>query len=359
MEPLKILVVNDFASVGSLLQKYLSHKVDVIYFQKDQVITLANDPLFFERDDISSCVNRIKNLSKEYDVFITLGWFAAAVCYLAGVKYIMYFVDSFIDPKYRLWKKFSFLKRIFFNELFKDVLSNADQVVTCIKKDFDLVKKYRSKVIIIFPFIDIETFNPNNKKIVLGKYPFIFFSPQRIDPNKGHEIVFDAINHTKSDFIVLQTNWGFGEYYENMIKKIPKKVKIIPKISRDEMTSYYVSSNALLGQVSYSGCSSIEREAIACGIPVFCYESYEYTNNDPFFKSKDPKIIAEYIDKLVENEGFRLEVTNNQNIWLKKTFEPKKLSSQWDSLLMEMNDKNHKYKTKMLYLFLVKTYFHS
>ena len=354
MKNLRILIVNDFASNASLFQRYLPHKVDVIYFNKDPIITLADNPLFFQKNELGSCVKQIKDLSENYDIFVTFGWYAAAVCYLANVNYFMYFVDSFIDPEYRIRKKLSWFKKKFFDSLYKDTLKHATAVVTYIPHDVQILKKYRNDVKVIFPFVDTITFHPNNKKINLGYDSFVFFSPQRFDPTKGIEKIFEAIKLTRSNFVVLQTDWGHGEYYEKTRQAKPAKVKLIPKIVRSKMPSYYVSANALLGQIGYSGCGGTEREAILCGIPVFCYESYQYTDNDPFFKSQNLNEIANYIDKIVEDKNFRTELTRIQNLWVNKYFDYKKLSDDWNELFEKSINKNSNYKVKKQYEWALK-----
>jgi glycosyltransferase involved in cell wall biosynthesis len=269
----------------------------------------------------------------------------------------MYIVDSFIDPEYRVWKKYSFVKKKFFDLLLKDSFKNADMVVTGSPNDANIVRKYRKDVKSIFQMVDYDTFTENIPKKQKNEKSFIFFSPQRFDPTKGHEILFKAIELAKSDFIVHQTDWGEGDYYEKMMKNKPTKVKIIPKIDRSEMPMHYNSSDALLGQVSYSVCGGTEREAIVCGLPVFCYVSYEYTENDPFCKSKEPTVIAEYLDKIVEDKGFRTNLKEKQLEWTKKTFDSKRIASEWNEVLHNVIENKNQKKRNPFYNLVLKLYF--
>lgn len=349
MSDLKILVVNDFANVAFTFQKYLNSQVDVIYLYKHPVLSLAKNPLFFKKDDLLDQINQIKSLSKEYDIFLCFGWLASAICYLAGVNYIIYFVDAYIDSRYRLWKKMSPVKRYFYSELFKDVLRNASKTIGCDPHNTAILKKYRYDSKTIFPMIDPEMFNPNVKKTDLNENKFIFLSPQRIEEDKGQLLMWKALNLTKSDFIVLQTDWGIGDYYESAIQTKPAKVKIIPKIPRSEIPSYYVSSNAILGQISKTTCGGIEREAILCGIPVFCYAPISFIDNDPFYrKSTNPADLAEYIDKMVEDEVFREELVTKQSKWIMNTFNNKTIADKWEEIFEEVY-KQDKYKPKKVY----------
>lgn len=344
MPDLKVLVVNDFASLGVTLQKYLNFQVDVIYLYKHPVLSLAKNPLFFVKDDLLTQISQIKSLSKEYDIFLCFGWLAAAICYLAGVNYIMYFVDEYIDSRYRLWKKMSFVKKYFYSELFKDVLKNASKTIGSYPHNGTILKKYRNDTEVIFPMVDPEMFNPNVKKIDLNENKFVFFSPQRIEESKGQLLMWKALNLTKSNFIVLQTDWGAGDYYQAAIHTKPDKVKIVPKIPRNEIPSYYLSANALLGQISTTTCGGIEREAISCKIPVFCYAANGFTENEPFYRnSTNPVDMAKYIDKMVEDENFREELVIKQSEWLKNTFNNNTIADQWEEVFQEVHQlDNHK-----------------
>ena len=197
VKKLKVLIVNDFASSAFIFQKYLLSEINAIYFSKDNVISQVRNPLFFTKSGILSQIEQIRKLSKEYDIFLCFGWPAASLCYLAGVKYIIYFVDAYIDPDTRIRKKMSFLKKLFLSNLYSDALKFASKVVVGIPHHADILKKYRSNYEIIFPLIDEEMFNANVEKMELNKNKFTFLSPQRIDPDKGQIILWDAIRKTK------------------------------------------------------------------------------------------------------------------------------------------------------------------
>jgi glycosyltransferase involved in cell wall biosynthesis len=357
---MKILVVNDLASSAYTLQKYYKDKVDVIYFSEHPTISQVKEPKFFVKGKgLYSQIKQIKKMSREYDVFLCFGWMAAAICYLAKVNYVIYFVDSYIDPKDRIRRKTSSFKKILLENLYKDALDNASLTVTGILHDARILQKYRSDGKIVLPFMDDEMFNPNVKTRELDQDKFIFLSPQRIDPGKEIHIIWNAVELTKSDFIVLQTDWGSGDYYNKILKTKPSKIKLIPKIKRQDMPSYLVSSDALLGQISMTCCGSSEREAALCNKPVFCYVTQNVlqnvSENDPFYReSKDPKEIAAYIDKIVLDKEFREQLALTQNSWIKRTFDNKKTITQWEKMFEEAVKKKPMYHVKIKYKLIFK-----
>ncbi len=355
MNKLRILLVHDSASFAFILQKYFPGYVNTIYFSAHEVISQVKDPLFFVKDGISSQIKQIKDLSKKYDVFLCYGWPAAAICYLAGVNYGMVFFDSYIDPEYRIRKKISPIKELILQDIYKETIKNATFTVAGLPHDARILEKYRTDVKIIFQLIDKIMFHPNVEKIDLKQEKFTFFSPQRIDPGKGHLIMWDAIRLTKSDFVVLQTDWGSGEYYEKIIATKPDKVKIIPKVRRENMANYLVSVDALLGQISLTSVGSIERESALCNTPAFCYAPDSFSENDPVYReSKEPSEIAKYIDKIVMDKNFRDELREKQHKWVEEVFDNEKTIKQWKEVFEEAVDKKRNYATKFRHRVIIK-----
>ena len=355
MSKLKILLVHDSSSFAFLLQKFFPGHIDAIYFSSHDAISQVKNPLFFVKNGIESQINQIKKLAKEYDILLCYGWPAAAICYLAEVNYGMVFFDAYIDPEYRIRKKISSIKGLILQNIYKNALENASFTVAGLPHDAEILRKFRKDTKIIFQLIDEEMFHPNVKKIDLQQEKFVFFSPQRIDPDKRQHIMWDAIHLTKSDFIVLQTDWGNGEYYERVLATKPNKVKIIPKIKRENIASYFVSVDALLGQISKTSVGSTEREAALCGLPVFCYAPDSFSENDPVYReSLDPKRIAEYIDKIVLDKNFRNELKRIQNKWVKKTFDNKNGIKQWNNVFQKAISKKTTYNVKFHHKIIIK-----
>ena len=347
MKRLKILLVHDSASFAFILQKHLPAYVSAIYYSSHDAISQVKDPLFFVKNGIKSQIRQIKELSKKYDVFLCYGWPAAAICYLAGVNYGMVFFDAYIDPEYRIRKKLSPIKELILQDIYKAVIECTTFAVAGLPHDAEILKKYRPDTKIIHQLIDEEMFNQNVKRIDLSQGKFTFFSPQRIEPDKGQLIMWDAIRLAKSDFVVLQTDWGTGEYYEKALATKPDKVKIIPKVKRENMPNYLASVDALLGQISKTSVGSTEREAALCNAPVFCYAPYSFSENDPVYKdSKEPRDIAVYIDRMVTDKNFMDELRKKQGEWVRNTFDNKKTVKQWLEVFEEAASKKITYKIK-------------
>lgn len=352
---MKILIVNDFGNIAINFTKYLSCEVDTIYFSNDSVIKKSDNTIQFSSNNFNDRIKEISRLADKYDLFLPIGWLASSMCYLANVNYLMYFANPLISDKLRVPERYRGFKKRVFLQLTKDTLTNSNEVVVGIGSFQKLLNPYRNDSKVIFPYFDFESFKNSNQKLEKNK-KFTFFCPERIESWKGVLILWDIIEKTKSDFIVLKTDWGTGTYYDKAIKSIPNKVKLMKKIDQDKILSYYNSSDALLGQITMeNGTGGIEREAISCGLPVFSFVKYNYSNHDPFYdQSPKTEEIAKYIDRIVENEEFRNELKKIQHSWLIDNFDPKKISDAWMEIFEICVQRGVKYKTKSWYKLALK-----
>lgn len=234
MSKLKVLIVHDSSSAAFIFQRYLPVEINAIYFSEHEVISPVRNPLFFVKNGFSSQVNQIKDLSNEYDVFLCFGWIATAICYLAGVNYVMYFVDSYIDPEYRIRRNTSVLKKCFLSELYKDTLQYASKTVAALLHDAEILQKYRSDTKIIFQMVDPEMFNPNVEKIVEDK-------------NFREELAKNQNEWVRNTFNNKKTSLQWQEVFEEVTKDshMPKKrylislklINILEKITKKDFST--------------------------------------------------------------------------------------------------------------------------
>jgi glycosyltransferase involved in cell wall biosynthesis len=350
MSNFRILVVNDFASNGFLFQRYLNSKVNVIYFNTSEVISKTEGAIYFEEKSVLYQARKLAELAAQFDLCVSFGWIAAGLCYLANVNYIMYFVDSYIEPQDRIRKKMSVIKKKFLDKLYEEAIKNATCLVTGVEADIATLKRYNPNVRLMQVLVDKQMFNPCAEKIELREPKFTFFSPARIEEEKGQMILWDSIRLSTSDFVVLQTDWGSGPYYDKVIATKPEKVKIIPKIPRHKMPSYYVSADALLGQISRTSTGGIEREAALCGVPIFCYAPLGFGAKGPFYKGKiEPEDIAKYLDKIVEDRAFREDLAKRQHEWAMNLHDNDKTVVEWEKIFGESISGKPHYKPKKRY----------
>ena len=175
----------------------------------------------------------------------------------------------------------------------------------------------------------------------------------RIGKAKGVDIIWEALKLCKTDFEVLQVEWFMQRTEEEkkdneiLIKNMPKQVKIIPLIKREELGRYIVWSDAIMGQIS-GITGAIERDSAFCKKVVIHYVDTSKPSlidgNEiipPFEpKSKDPRVIAELIDKVVTSKEYREKLIQEQYDYIKKLSDPKVVIRDWENLFEKMIKKH-------------------
>ena len=319
-----------------------------------------DDFIYFHSKNIQNQIVELNRIANEFDICIVSSWNAAKLAYLAGLKYIMFFIGNDVrispfiknsKPKYLTdsINKLNLFQRKFYWNIFK----NATMCVTGSQELFFLLKEFRQDVMRIDRFVvNTDLFKHSNENIKDKKTKFTFFSPQRIGVEKGIDIIWDAINLTKSDFEVLQVNWIDDKTPEiekqslDLIKNKPKKVKMISKIEKEDMPKYYYSADAVLGEMQSGHLNYTECEAVLCNKPVLSYNdpNCKYFINDEEVSSpfqpdqQDPKKLAEIIDGIVEKEDFRNDLLEKENKFIKEIADPEKAAKDWEKIFEIQNN---------------------
>lgn len=358
---MKILAIGDSANNIFLLKKYCKNvDIHIIDFPRKGVTkftTSKNDIEFFDSLLISKQVEKIRKIKNDYDLCIALPWAGARIAYLAGVNYVMYFVGSdIVVPPFKKKSKYEYLDyyehnhNFFIRKFYKKIFERAITVIS--GAYFPILQEYRDDAIRLDrSFIDTDLFNENIKPIKMEHNKFKILSAQRFGLEKGFDIIWEALNHCKTDFDFLQVKWFIGhtttEDFEDvddenkkLLRKIPKQVKFIPLIKREELGQYFKASDLVMGQMRTGIQGAIEREAAYCKKPVICYTNpkEKVVINDeeiipPFLpQSNDPIELAKIIDLVVESKEFRENLINKEFEYVKKLCDPESVSYEWEKI---------------------------
>ena len=381
----KILAIGDLANTFSVLKKFIeNYEIHLINFPWDTAskITESMDVEFFDSLKIKDQVTKINSIKNNYELILVNTWAGARIAYLCGLEYIFFFVGSAIRvPPFKKNPKLSYLEESlpslnsFERKFYKKILDNA---LYCGANAEDLLqelKKYRRNNIFKIGIpVDTELFHPGIKPLEIKKNKFTFLSPQRIGLAKGIDILWKAIELTKTDFEVIQVEWFLGQrtieerkINENLIKNKPEKVRLIPVFKRNDIPKAYAAVDAIFGQLKNGLGATVEREAAMCKKPVIQYADpkfkFQIGNEDeisPFMPhSNEPKVIAELIDKIVDSKEFRDDLCEKEYDFVKKIAEPNLIAKQWEELFFKCkNMKNTSKKSKIqlkfrLFYFLI------
>ena len=382
---IRVLAIGDLANCFVDLREYVKKsKIHIINFPWSTAskLTESGDVEFFDSLKIAHQVDKINSIKDDYDLAIVNTWAGARLAYLAGLDYIMLFVGSALRvPPFIKNPTLNYLDRslptlnIFERKFYRNILDNA---ILCGANEIDLygiLQKYRKKDIFLMRnIVDVRRFKENLQPINWKKTKFTFISPQRIGLAKGIDIIWKAIELTKTDFEVLQVEWFLGQRTDeerninkNLVRNKPKKVRLIPVIKREDVPSVYSFSDGVIGQMRSGLTANVEREGVMCKKPVIQYAdpNIKYkidgkNENSSFLPhSNDPKIIAELIDKIVISKEFREKLAEEEYNFVKKIGDPNFIANEWEKLFSKVMDmkrthKRSKFKLKInLYYFLL------
>ncbi len=374
MKKYRILSIGDTANIISILNKFLKEfSIDIIRFRgKNAEIVESGNRIYFNSDKTLEQVRELERIKSNYNLFIVTGWSGARLAYIAGLNFIWIFTGD--DIRHPIFIKdgindCNFFERLFYRQVFCDVSA----YLALIEDTLVDLKRYTDKGILIGAAVDITKFNPDVKPIVLPKKEFTFLSPQRISYEKGTNIIWDAITKCKNKFKVLQVEWYDDFLPETRVKNkeltrnIPQNVELIPMIKYDEIASYYVAVDAILGQISIGWPGSIEREAAFCKKPVLTYINPDYKIvidnklvSPPFLPTtKDPVELSRIIDEIIISEKFRKELAEAEYEFVKKTSDPHTIAEKYEDVFKRVLRENNKKKTSsnIRKLFFVLSYY--
>ena len=363
---MKILAIGDTADNNHTLKKFAKKsEIDLIDFPKKgdtRTTNVHSQREYFDSLLISKQIKKIKEIKDDYDLCIVLSWAAARVAYLSGINYIMYFVGSDIGnppfvknniPIYTDFKKplpdLNWVERSFYKKVFDTAIAHVAS-----NFEFLFLKKYKPNAIRLDRmFVDTTLFNDKIKPINRPKKKFTFLMLGRIGKAKGVDIIWEALKLCKTDFEVLQVEWFMQRTEEEkkdneiLIKNMPKQVKLIPLIKREELGRHIVWADAIMGH--FGGfTSAVERDSAFCKKVVIHYVDTSKPSlidgNEiipPFEpKSKDPRVIAELIDKVVTSKEYREKLIQEQYDYIKKLSDPKVVIRDWENLFEKMIKKH-------------------
>jgi len=360
---LKILAIGDTANNAYMLSKIVfNSKIDIINFPRIGAakFTYADNVEFFESHLISEQVNKINEIKPKYDLCFVSSWEGARVAFLANVNYVFFFVGGsadeqpFIKNAQTSYLKEPIHKKNFFERWFlKQALDSATSCVTYGGKKFvNQLKKYHPDVYRMDMIPVNEIFFKKHLPINKEKQKFTFLSPQRQGLEKGMDVIWKAVELSKSNFEILQVEWfdrrtpEENKIADEYIKNKPQKIKFIPMILWKEIPNYYVWADAVIGQMRFRH-GGIEREAVLCRTPVLNYndknETYLINNEECIANflpnSKDPKELAQIIDRIVDDEKFRKELLDKELEFVTKLTDPKIIGTTWDGMFEEIYEK--------------------
>ena len=357
-----MLAIGDVGSIVKTIQKYAKKsEIYLINYPQDGsgVFTAHDGVELFKTWKVQEHVKKINEIKDNFDICLTTA--SERVAYLADLNYVAYYLGRDIDvPRFKKnsteeWQnepifRRNFLERAFYWNAFKNAVAHVAGMW-----QYEHLAKYTKTGINSARIpVDTDEFNPNVKPIEREKTKFTFFSPMRMDKQKGTDLLWKAIKLCKSDFEILGIDW-FGEtteeerkFKKKLIDEMPSQIKLIPPIKRSEIAKYYTFADAVIANLFIGTFELVGLESVMCGTPVIQYTDQkrkivvdEKEIKSPFLPfSNDPKSIAHVIDKVVESKEFREKLFADEYKFVNKIADPVKCAEWWDELFEDLTKKH-------------------
>jgi len=257
---------------------------------------------------------------------------------------------KFLQKKFVIWLSSSrgrhtgMMEKIYCY-LAKQALKNANMITSSSEQviidteNYLKIKIERQRTIILKPGINLSRFKPRNNHTDDN----ILLCVARINEIKGLEYLIKAIPYvTKSvpDVKLIIVGQILDKSYFRKLNELVSKLKckkfveFTGPIPHDQIVNQYNSSKIfLLTAIGGEGHSNATLEAMACGIPVIVRPVGgipDYVKdgiNGVYFRSEDPKELAEKIVCLLKNKQQREKIGKAA----RKTIEDKR---NWNSFIM-------------------------
>ena len=361
---LKVLVIGDIGNYFQTIRKYVKKsKIHIINFPKDGFgeFTYDDDYELFENYKVSEQVKKINSIKNKFDVCVVMGT-GERIAYLSNLNYVCYYVGRDIDaPRFiknskEEWydeplHKLNFLERQFYKNTFN--FAKFHVAPTWV---FEHLKKYsKSGIKMDLKPIDFSMFKKDLEKLERKKEKFTFFCPQRIGYGKGTNLLWKALEYCKTEFEILQVDWRDNTTKEEDSKSsqlrenLPKQVKIIPMIKRNEIPKYYDWCDAVIGNLKIGSFENVELEGALSKKPVISFVDNKIKIiidktelNSPFLLEKnDPEYIAEFLDRIVLEKELREDLAIDGYEFARKIADPEKSAEWWESFLEKVKKENN------------------
>jgi glycosyltransferase involved in cell wall biosynthesis len=262
---------------------------------------------------ISQLVKEINpDIIRSYNALIQ-GWLATKIAKKLNIPVVISLHTNYEQQREEIKNKrnlFKYFKLVYASKkLEKPVLKNADAII-CV---YDFIVPYAKKmgakdISIIYNKINLNKFSPNQLKKFNSLKPTILSVGRLID-QKDHSILIKSIKELDVELIII----GDGPNYQkllNLIKrlKINDKVKIIKRITNDELSKYYVSCDIYAQpMINLGGIPIPVLEAMASGLPVIMSkkEGKEIIDDAILFVENKPIEFQDAIKKIMSSDNLK------------------------------------------------------
>lgn len=262
-------------------------------------------------------------LATKYDIYHIYYWTHLLACYLTpGPKKVYEPLGWQVGFGFNRIKNFLSPRRKIIGTILDKPLKlrllTADRLIVGGPDLYEEAIKLRSDTILNPWPVNFKIFNPNIEAENLEGEPAIFL-PTRLDRRKG---ITEALaiwreikrNYPKAKLHLIE----WGELVPNLKKTLENDAVWHTFMYPEKYVRVLRGANLVLGQFWQGTIGYVEREAMACRVPIVVYDKYEL---------KTTSNLNKLAIRLLKDQNFRQQYTENNYNYAKKQFDPAKQMS--------------------------------
>ncbi len=316
---LKVVLINDAASVGATLAKFLPN-VQVKHIKRTRGLFSKTIGIAYEILRSHGDVYHVNYLLQ--DCYVALK--------LRKRPLLAHAHGS--DLRYTL-------KRGMLGRIVMYNLKNADRVIVSTSDILPIAKEYSEDAEYVPNPVDTSLFYPAKKRESVGKTKVLIGSNANWAV-KGTDMAIRALSKMKDRVAVSLI--GQGAVLQRTIelaRSLGLEVELLEPVTHERMNSYYWDSDVVMDHFVYGSVSMVALEAIACGRPVITNVSSKYPEYNEF-----PIHDVDNEDKIAQT----LDEQNMRGLWekeysyLKARHDPKIVAGQDRSIYDDLINRRAK-----------------
>jgi glycosyltransferase involved in cell wall biosynthesis len=311
---MKIVMINDCASAGETLLKYMPTSIEKQHIKRSRSL--------WSKTFGVAC----KILKAHGDVYQAN--YLLQDCYIAARLGKKPLIGYAVGSDLRIY-----LKHQMWGRIVRHNLKNCDKIMVSTPDLISMAQPFRKDVEYLTPPVDPELFYPKPLTPRTGKRKLLIAS--NANWHKGTDIAVRALSRLKeeADVSIIAQGSDFSKTLE-LASSLGLNFNILPKVPHERINEYYWNADLIIDQFKVGCPGTVAIEAIACGRPAVTYVSStfpEYGEFQPKDVDSEDKIV-EAVREALASDGILKKQQEYLNMNHKVDAVLKKLMSIYDSV---------------------------
>jgi glycosyltransferase involved in cell wall biosynthesis len=278
---MKVVMINDAASVGETLLKYMPADIEKCHIKRSRRFWSKTFGLAFKILRVKGDIFHVNYLLQD--------------CYIASRLGKKPLIGHAHGSDLR-----TVLNHTVWSRTVRHNLKHCNKIIVSTPDVLNIAKRYREDAEYLPNPVDAELFHPK-PTVHKGKKKRVLIASDSNWRVKGTDIAIKALSKIKEEVEVRIVQHGKDfEKTKALSASLGLSLKVLPKSPHEKLNLYYWDADLVIDRFALGSLGMVSLEAIACGRPALAWVSSEYPeNNDfPLRDLKEEEAIASTISDL-------------------------------------------------------------